>query len=151
MAPYFLPDGRRFLFCALWTSEDASGIYLGSLDGEAPTRLTPASSAGVYLPSGWLLWVRTGHADAGGPAAGHQRRPTLTGAPVTVADGVGSVGQRGSGHLRGGDRAGGVPDGEGTAPTDLVRSIGHGARHCRRSGQHDQRAAHISRRAVAWS
>ena len=36
------------------------GSTLGSLDGEAPTRLTPAAGAGVYLPSGWLLWVRTG-------------------------------------------------------------------------------------------
>ena len=48
-------------------------------------RLTPADTAGVYLASGWLLWVRDGALVA-------QRldlaRPALTGDPVTVADAV---------------------------------------------------------------
>jgi serine/threonine protein kinase/Tol biopolymer transport system component len=87
MFPYFLPDGRRFLFTA---SGGGVAIYLGALDGRVPTRLTAADSPGVYLPSGWLLWVRPGtqtlvaqrlDADAA----------SLTGEPVTVADGVGSV------------------------------------------------------------
>jgi hypothetical protein len=30
------------------------------VDGSAPTRVTAADSAGVYLPGGWLLWVRGG-------------------------------------------------------------------------------------------
>ena len=49
LAPQFLPDGRRFLFTALG-APDATGIYLGTLDGTAPIRLTPSSSAGMYLP-----------------------------------------------------------------------------------------------------
>ena len=57
--PHVLPDGRRFLFYAQGPP-DTAGIYLGALDGSAPTRLTTADSAGVYLPSGWLLWVRAG-------------------------------------------------------------------------------------------
>ena len=95
LAPQFLPDGRRFLFTAVG-APDATGIYLGTLDGSAPTRLTPADSAGMYLPEGpgragpfrgggWLLWVRAGTLVA-------QRldvaKATLTGEPVTVADGV---------------------------------------------------------------
>ena len=95
VAPYFLPDGRRFLFYALGAS-DATGIYLGALDRSAPTRLTLADSPGVYLPSGpgsvdasreggWLLWVRAGALVA-------QRldvaQAALTGDPVTLADGV---------------------------------------------------------------
>ena len=93
--PYFLPDGRRFLFSA-GGAPDTAGIYLGALDGGAPTRLTAADSAGVYLPEkpgpaeasregGWLLWVRGGalvaqHLDVAQAA--------LTGEPVTLADGV---------------------------------------------------------------
>ena len=95
LAPHFLPDGRRFLFYVRG-SVDTAGIYLGSLVGSAPTRLTAADSAGVYLPSGpgpaeafrgggWLLWVRAGTLVA-------QRldvaRAALTGEPVTLADGV---------------------------------------------------------------
>ena len=75
---------------------DSAGIYLGALDGSAPTRLTPADSAGVFLPSGpgsaeasreggWLLRVQAGVLVAqrldGAKAA-------LTGEPVTLADGV---------------------------------------------------------------
>ncbi len=93
--PQFLPDGRRFLFTALGAL-NATGIYLGTLDGSAPTRLTPDGSSGIYLPEGpgraglfrgegWLLWVRAGTLVAqrldGAKAA-------LNGEPVTVADGV---------------------------------------------------------------
>ena len=95
LAPQFLPDGRRFLFMAVGTP-DAAGIYLGTLDGGAPFRLTPNDSGGTYLSegpggagsfreSGWMLWVRAGTLLA-------QRldvaKAALTGEPVTVADGV---------------------------------------------------------------
>ncbi len=87
VAPYFLPDGRQFLFYVRGTP-DTAGIYLGALDGSAPTRLTPADSGGVYLRrqlAGWLLWVRAGTLVA-------QRldvaQGVLTGEPVTLADGV---------------------------------------------------------------
>ena len=79
-APHFLPDGRRFLFYA--SGKDVAGIYLGELDGSAPTRLTPADSAGEFLPSGWLLWV---------PAATvvaqrmDMAKAALTGEPMTLA------------------------------------------------------------------
>jgi eukaryotic-like serine/threonine-protein kinase len=93
--PHVLPDGRRFLFYVRG-APDTTGIYLGTLDGSAPTRLTPADSAGVYLPEGpgsaeasrgggWLLWVR-----AGALVAGRLDVPQamLTGDPVTLADGM---------------------------------------------------------------
>jgi serine/threonine protein kinase/Tol biopolymer transport system component len=93
--PHLLPDGRRFLFFVNGGPATA-GIYLGALDGGAPTRLTPADGSGVYLPSGlgraeasgeggWLLWVR-------GRTLVAQRldvaKAVLTGEPVTLADGV---------------------------------------------------------------
>jgi Tol biopolymer transport system component len=94
LAPQFLPDGRRFLFTALGVP-DATGIYMGSLDGGGPTRLTPNDSTGTYLSepdgagpfrgSGWMLWVRAGTLVA-------QRldvaKAALTGEPVTIADGL---------------------------------------------------------------
>ena len=82
--PFFLPDGRQFVFLAQGTPETA-GIYLGSLDSAETHRLTPADTAAVYLSSGWLLWVRAGtlvaqRLDLKGMA--------LSGEPVTLADQV---------------------------------------------------------------
>ena len=97
--PHFLPDGRRFLF-NMRSASNTDAIYLGALDGRDPIRLTPAESRAdpcssstacgqsVYLPSGWLLWMRAGALVA-------QRldvaQATLTGDPVTLADGVAIV------------------------------------------------------------
>ncbi len=84
-APQFLPDGRHFLFYAAGTPE-AAGIYLGSLEGGVPTRLTGADSAGAFLPPHWVVFARQGTLEArrldlaGG---------ALTGDPVTLADRVG--------------------------------------------------------------
>ena len=55
----FLPGGRQFLFYATGT-EDARGIYLGSLDSPDTTRLTDADTSGAFAPSGWLLFARQG-------------------------------------------------------------------------------------------
>ena len=82
--PFFLPDGRQFLFYATGTA-DTSGIYLGSLDSGDTTRLTAADTRGLYLSSGWLLWVRA-------QALVAQRldleQKALTGDPITLADPV---------------------------------------------------------------
>ena len=89
VGPSFLPDGRRFLFTAVGRP-DAAGIYLGTLDGPAPTRLAPDTSPALFFPggsgsAGWLVWVRTGALVA-------QRvdltKPALTGEPVSVANDV---------------------------------------------------------------
>jgi Tol biopolymer transport system component len=69
---------------------EVAGIYLGALDGGQPTRLTDADIGGRFLPDvdgGWLVWNRAGTLVA-------QRldveRGLLVGAPVPLADGVGS-------------------------------------------------------------
>ena len=58
--PWFLPDGRHFLFYAAATSDDVAGIYVGSLDAAAESkRLAGADSPAVYdSQSGHLLFVR---------------------------------------------------------------------------------------------
>jgi Tol biopolymer transport system component len=80
--PYFLPDGKHFLFYALGAEP---GIYLGSLDGGEPRRVTAAESAGQYLSSGWLLWLQRNALVARrfDPSAGR-----LSGDPVTLAQPV---------------------------------------------------------------
>ncbi len=91
--PFFLPDGRQFLFFAQGTPETA-GIYLGSLESGDTKRLTLADTRGVYLQGlpgmmemmgGWLVWVRAGTLVA-------QRldleQQALTGDPVTLANPV---------------------------------------------------------------
>jgi Tol biopolymer transport system component len=57
--PSFLPGGRQFLFYAQGEPE-VSGIYLGSLDGSAPKRLTAADGAGAYLPPDRVLFTQQG-------------------------------------------------------------------------------------------
>lgn len=59
MSPHFLPDGRRYLFYVQSLPEKV-GIYLGSLDGTPPVRITSANSPGAYHASGRMVWVRDG-------------------------------------------------------------------------------------------
>ena len=92
--PVFLPDGRHFLFFVPG-APDTAGIYLGALDSDAMTRLTPAETRGVYVPAsaearsaiegGWLAWVRDGALVAQRLDLGQR---ALAGDPVTLADRV---------------------------------------------------------------
>jgi len=80
--PQFLPGGRQFLFYANGT-EEGRGIYIGSLDSPETTRLMSADTAGAYVRSGWLVFLRQGTllARRFDPA-----RRKLSGEAVTVAD-----------------------------------------------------------------
>ena len=118
--PHALPDGRRFLYYAEGAA-DASGIYLGALDGGAPTRLAPRSdSAGVFLPDGagfteafrgggWLLWVRSGSLVAQRLDVEHAK---LTGEPITLGEGVAAEGHRGAVSVAAAGAIAYRPDGE---------------------------------------
>ena len=140
--PHFLPDGRRFLFYVR-SAPDTDAIYLGALDGSAPTRLTPADSRAVYLPSGWLLWVRAGTLVAQRLDAA---QATLTGEPVTLADGVAR-------RLGGGNGTGGVSDGSRRAAGNWRGSTGRARRGASSAAQTATiskiRACHTT--AAAWS
>jgi serine/threonine protein kinase/Tol biopolymer transport system component len=85
-SPFFLPDGRHFLFFAPGHNP-TSGIYLGSLDSLDTQRLTPAETDGAYLSSGWLLWVRLDTRSLMAQRLDLDRK-ALTGDPVTLADPV---------------------------------------------------------------
>ncbi len=87
--PSFLPDGRRFLFTVKLFSSAAEsseqGIYLGSLDNPAITRLLPDLSSAVYAPPGYLVFAREGVLTAApfDLAAGR-----VTGPPVAIGGAV---------------------------------------------------------------
>ena len=91
--PYFLPDGRHFLYYAIAKSpSQESGIYLASLEERKGRRLLAADRDGIYAASvlgvagnGWLLFGRQGELLA---QPFDVRRLTLTGEPFPVADQV---------------------------------------------------------------
>jgi Tol biopolymer transport system component len=56
--PFFLPDGRHFLFVA--GKDSGAAVYAGSLDSKDVTRLVSARSAAVYADPGYLLYQRDG-------------------------------------------------------------------------------------------
>jgi serine/threonine protein kinase len=51
--PYFLPDGRHFLFY-----REQKGIWAGSLDSPEIKQVLPDNSPLVYAPQGWLIFLR---------------------------------------------------------------------------------------------
>jgi eukaryotic-like serine/threonine-protein kinase len=83
--PYFLPDGREFLFYVAAAGPADGGLFLGSVESGEVRRLTPSDTGGVYMNSGWLAFVRGGTLVA-------QRldltRGALAGDPVTLGQPV---------------------------------------------------------------
>jgi Tol biopolymer transport system component len=57
--PHFLPDGKHFLYF-VQASPQVQGIYLGSLDGGTPARLTAADTAGAWLAPDRIVFIRQG-------------------------------------------------------------------------------------------
>jgi eukaryotic-like serine/threonine-protein kinase len=85
--PYFLPDGRHFLF-----RRDQKGIWAGSLDSPEIKQLLPETTAFVYAPPGWLVFVRN---DALVAQAFDVDKIALSGEPIPII-----TGQKNSGWLR---------------------------------------------------
>src|SRR5262249_37210222 len=90
--PFFLPDGRHFVFFADTGKEESNSIYLGSLDSRAITQLVRARSAVAYAPAGYLLYVRAGTLMAHPFDAGALR---FSGDAFPVAESVEAAGAEG--------------------------------------------------------
>ncbi|HET6668872.1 MAG TPA: protein kinase [Pyrinomonadaceae bacterium] len=56
--PYFLPDGRHFIYLVRNAQPQNSAIYVGSLDSKETKSLLQVHSSTVYAPPGYLLFVR---------------------------------------------------------------------------------------------
>jgi Tol biopolymer transport system component len=81
--PYFLPDGRHFLY---FVRGKTPGIYLGSLESQQTKLILPSESQAVYSPSGGhLVWWREGSLLA---QPFNATRMELSGSAVPVADHV---------------------------------------------------------------
>jgi len=87
--PYFLPDGRHYVYLvasfASSGERDKMGIYAGSLDSQEDRFLLRANSSVGYAPPGYLLFVRDRNLLAQPFDPGDFR---LTGEPIPVAEGI---------------------------------------------------------------
>jgi Tol biopolymer transport system component len=92
--PYFLPDGRHYLYVS---GETPGAIYAGSIDAKDSTRLVPAQSNAAYVEPGYLLYHREGTLYA---QAFNARKLTLSGEPIRVADRI-PYGSRGAAAFAG--------------------------------------------------
>jgi Tol biopolymer transport system component len=80
-SPFFLPDGRHFLFF-VGGQPEVRGVYFGRLDGLESARLFDAEAPAVYGATGHLLFIRQGQLLA---QAFDPDRLELRGKPVPVA------------------------------------------------------------------
>ena len=77
--PYFLPDGRHFLFRI-----DAKGIWAGSLDSPDRKQLLPDNGPAVYARPGSLIFIRN---DALVAQAFDAGKLVLSGEPIPIITG----------------------------------------------------------------
>ncbi len=84
--PWFLPDGRHFLFFARTASDETTGIYVASLDSSEQRFLVAARSNAIYAPPGYLLLVRDIKTLVAWPF--DAQRLEFTGEAIPIADPV---------------------------------------------------------------
>lgn len=77
--PYFLPDGRHFLF-----PRGERGIWVGSLDSPEIKQISDVRGAVVYAPPGWLVFIQN---DALMAQAFEAGKLALTGEPIPIITG----------------------------------------------------------------
>ena len=87
--PYFLPDGRHFVFLADAETTENHHIRLGSLDSQESQILFGAVSRIAYVPPGYLLYVSQGALVA---TPFDARALKVTGDPATIAEHIAEVG-----------------------------------------------------------
>jgi Tol biopolymer transport system component/tRNA A-37 threonylcarbamoyl transferase component Bud32 len=84
--PYFLPDGRHFLYFARSGQRENYGIYVGSLDSKETRFLVNTDASAAYAPPGFLLFLRERTLMAQPFDASKLQ---LTGEPFPIAEQVG--------------------------------------------------------------
>ena len=118
LRPWFLPDGRHFLYVTRTRQPENAAIYLASLDSKERKRLAATQQAGAYAPpaagsrTGHLLFLRQNTLMAQ-PLDGTRFEPVGEAFPVAeqvgsyLAMGLFSVSTNGVLAYRSGDSAGG--------------------------------------------
>ena len=87
--PWFLPDGRHFLFAALPSKNQKFDLYVGSLDSLSAQLVTSSEGAAVYAEPGYLLFARKNVLVAQPFDA---RALKISGEPVAIGDAPSSLG-----------------------------------------------------------
>jgi serine/threonine protein kinase len=85
--PYFLPDGRHFLYLAVSSKIENSGIFVASLDSKDRQFLIASSLKAAFAPPDRLLYMRESTLMA---QRFDPKRLELSGDPYPVAEDVGS-------------------------------------------------------------
>jgi eukaryotic-like serine/threonine-protein kinase len=83
--PFFLPDGRHFLYVVRNNQAEGGGLYVSSLDSKDTKQLLVTTTNAIYAPPGFLLFLRN---DA---LMAQQFNPDtlqLSGEPFAIADHV---------------------------------------------------------------
>src|SRR5207237_4215217 len=87
--PYFLPDGKHFIYSARNRNPQKTGLYAGMLDSTERKRIADGNLMAAYAAPGYLLFVR-------GQKLFAQKFDTarleLAGDPVVIASGLKAVG-----------------------------------------------------------
>src|SRR5262249_55433693 len=81
--PYFLPDGRHYLYLA--GSDKSAAIYAGELDSTNTAQIVATNSKPVYIEPGYLFYHRDGTLYAHPFNAGKR---ALAGEAIRIADGI---------------------------------------------------------------
>ncbi len=91
--PFFLPDGRHFLYLGgSGAGSESRAIYVGSLDSKERVHVLKASSMPVFALPGYLLFHRDGTLMA---QPFDDKKFTVSGDPIRLADGLASIPQVG--------------------------------------------------------
>ena len=94
--PYFLPDGRHFLYLARGAKSDLSAILVGDIDSATTQQLMKSTQGAVFSPPNWLIYL-SGSASASGALGGtlfvqrfDPETRQLAGDPVILQQDVGA-------------------------------------------------------------
>jgi Tol biopolymer transport system component len=83
--PWFLPDGRHFLYLAISTDAKKSGVFVGDLASKTRKQVLEFGTRAIYVNPGYLLYVRDRTLMA---QPFDTRRLETTGGAVAVAEQV---------------------------------------------------------------
>jgi len=81
--PWFLPDGKRFLFVGLPSRQGNFDVYVGSVGSKERKRILASGAAATYAEPGYLLFVRNGRLTA---QRFDRRRLEPTGKPTPLGE-----------------------------------------------------------------
>ena len=57
-APWFLPDGRHFLYLTITADPEKSGVYIGDLSSKTRKQALGFGTRAIYVNPGYLMFVR---------------------------------------------------------------------------------------------